>query len=875
MLAGTPLIGRERIVARAERLLNDRSGGIVLAGEGGIGKSRLASEVLRLGTERGYATASTVGTQAAASIPLGALSHLLPTRAVQGGNLLVAARAALEERAGGRALMLSVDDAHLLDNHTATLVLQLALAMPTFVVATIRAGEPVPDPIVALWKEGLAERVDVGPLDDRSIEQIAANVLGGEIDSQVAATIVDRADGNPLVARELCLAGLDAGAIEQRDGRWTLIGELGPSARVVELVGARVMGLRDDERRALDVVAHAEPLGLRMAQTLVSPEALVGLERRGLVALREDGRRREIWLSHPFYADVVRAAAGPLLAASIRGDLAAAHGPTMRRRVDIVRVATWQLESGHGDADLLLQAAHETYRARDMAGTARLAAGAWDIRPDATAGYLLGTALGFMGRQDEADAILTAATKLAVNDEEYLRVVLSHSSVLSAGLGMPDAAIALLAAGDARVTSEEARDSLRAQRAHLLAFHGDVHEALTLARPITASGTGPAVIVATMAALIAYRMNGEYDAAVQLADRVLPEHRRLWSSGLVIIPPELLELAADGIRVARGELDAVEVSDANLDVRAMPINRPVAMLRVFHAVIAAILRGKPRQAEAILERARPQASDPLASSFHAMTTLVTAQTGRAMDAARAIALAETSMQRESRTTNLLIDQARLWTLVARGRPGDARRMASEAIERAIDQQCWGTALDLAHDLARIGGVGPALEASDRIGDRVDGPLAVARRLHIDGLGHTDADRLDRASVAFEDIGAMLFAAEAAADAGRAAARGGEARRSTRLLQRAGRLAADCEGARTPALLMPSELTPLTAREREVASLAADGLPSDVIAKRLFVSVRTVDNHMQHVYQKLGIASRRDLPAALGVRDSEAARPGNE
>jgi DNA-binding CsgD family transcriptional regulator len=75
--------------------------------------------------------------------------------------------------------------------------------------------------------------------------------------------------------------------------------------------------------------------------------------------------------------------------------------------------------------------------------------------------------------------------------------------------------------------------------------------------------------------------------------------------------------------------------------------------------------------------------------------------------------------------------------------------------------------------------------------------------------------------------------------------------------------------------MPSELTPLTAREREVASLAAEGLSSDVIAKRLFVSVRTVDNHMQHVYQKLGIASRRDLPAALGIRDSEAAGPGNE
>ena len=95
MTAVLPLVGRERIVARAEQLLDEKSGGIVLVGEGGIGKSHIAREVLRLGAERGYATASTVGTLAAAGIPLGALSHLLPDLAAPGGNVLVAARTAL------------------------------------------------------------------------------------------------------------------------------------------------------------------------------------------------------------------------------------------------------------------------------------------------------------------------------------------------------------------------------------------------------------------------------------------------------------------------------------------------------------------------------------------------------------------------------------------------------------------------------------------------------------------------------------------------------------------------------------------------------------------------------------------------------------
>jgi DNA-binding CsgD family transcriptional regulator len=365
-----------------------------------------------------------------------------------------------------------------------------------------------------------------------------------------------------------------------------------------------------------------------------------------------------------------------------------------------------------------------------------------------------------------------------------------------------------------------------------------------------------------MAALIAYSMTGAYRAAISLAERVLPEHIHLWAEGLVTIPPELLELQAAGARVAMGELDAVEAPEAEPGRRSLPANRPIAILRALHACLAAILRGKPRRAQAILDRAGAVPSDPMASSADALAAMTAALTGRPDEAAGALALAESSMRRDRRTSNPIIDQARVWTLVALARPSDARRVAAQAIERSIQGLCWGTALDLTHDLARIGGPAEAMSLLVRIGDRVDGPLAATRRRHIEGLGGGDADRLEEASRAFEEIGAGLLAAEAAADAGRAARRAGEARRSARLLQRAATLASSCEGARTPALLMPEELAPLTSREREVAGLAATGLSSDRIAERLFISMRTVDNHMQHVYQKLGITSRGELSTAM-------------
>jgi DNA-binding NarL/FixJ family response regulator len=55
---------------------------------------------------------------------------------------------------------------------------------------------------------------------------------------------------------------------------------------------------------------------------------------------------------------------------------------------------------------------------------------------------------------------------------------------------------------------------------------------------------------------------------------------------------------------------------------------------------------------------------------------------------------------------------------------------------------------------------------------------------------------------------------------------------------------------------------LSSREIEVAALAATGLANKEIARRLSVSVRTVENHLQRVYEKLGVARRADLGQAL-------------
>ncbi|MFG2602816.1 LuxR C-terminal-related transcriptional regulator [Streptomyces sp. NPDC048514] len=218
----------------------------------------------------------------------------------------------------------------------------------------------------------------------------------------------------------------------------------------------------------------------------------------------------------------------------------------------------------------------------------------------------------------------------------------------------------------------------------------------------------------------------------------------------------------------------------------------------------------------------------------------------------------------------------------RGEVRDAAAWAREGLRRTPDDPGCRGELERAQDRsAETGGGRPraAVAAGDDVhalyeAVRLGTPQTAAGRLpagsvlarHAEALAHGDGPALDRVAEALQERGLLLFAAEAHAQAVRAHRDPRAARLSrTRALALAGR----CQGARTPALAGLT-LGELTARQRQIVTLAAAGLSNREIAEQLTLSVRTVGNHLYSAYTRLGTGDREALPWLVERRVASSA-----
>jgi DNA-binding CsgD family transcriptional regulator len=280
---------------------------------------------------------------------------------------------------------------------------------------------------------------------------------------------------------------------------------------------------------------------------------------------------------------------------------------------------------------------------------------------------------------------------------------------------------------------------------------------------------------------------------------------------------------------------------------------------------AALLRGRPNTARRWLAEA---AAVALESGYHgqrriALSFLVTACAW--LDDRLAVGAALADLEALEPWAFYQSDQeiGRAWAaVIVDGNPARARQILLEAAEWAGANGNRASEARVLHDIARLGDVAAVRARLDVLAELCEGLLVPAYAAHAGALADRSAYRLREAADRFESLGATLLAAEATVAAAHAHQRDGRRREAAALLGRATELTKACEGAHTPGLVTSDAPVPLTEREREIASLAAERLSSREIADRLYLSARTVDNHLQRIYAKLGVSGRAQLGELL-------------
>lgn len=843
----------------------------MLAGAAGVGKTRLAREAVAAATRTGRQARWAAATDSARSVPLGCFAHLL--RHLDPAAPAAVQRAATELMTDrpGADVVIGVDDAHLLDDMSATLVHEL-VDQGAPVVVTLRSGEPAPEAVDGLWRSdrvgGPVARLDVQALSADDTATLLGVVLDGPIEAQTADRLWTVTAGNALYLRHLVDGEIDAGRLHRTSGVWHWRGDLALCPPLRELVDARIGPLEGTVRRVVELVALAEPIGVALLGGLVEPGALVEAEQRRLITITVTGMRTEARLGHPLHGEAVREDLLTLRARRLRGELAGALAATgCRRHGDLLRLALLEIDSDRPtDPDLLVRAAVEANRLGAVALAERFSRAAKAAGAGFESELMLGYARGWQGHPEDAVDRMAAAAALASTPEQHVRAAVAQASLQWWGFGDRTAAEATLQTALSATPVVELGDELRAVLALLALYAGRTAEAAQVARAALDRGLAGAGVrprVATFAGNALAMATAVLGRPGDAADAIAP------ALAAAVQLPESAVLRAGiwcghvlGLRLAGRLADADSASAGYLtDAGSSPLmHSKAAVYR------AGVLIDQGRLAEVVVllrdTIAGLDGHDAADWIFLCQQGLATAL-GMAGDAAGAGAALRAALARRRPTVAFNEPElgiAEAWAGAAEGAVTQAIAAARAAAVQAAAREQPAVEVLALHTAVRFGDRTAAGRLAELAG-QLDTPLPAVAAVHAAALVEGDGRGLDAAATRLAELGALLAAADAAAQASTAHMRRRRKGSAALAASRARKLAA---GARTPALRAIASSLPITEREHEIATLVASGLSNQAIAERLGVSVRTVEGHIYRACAKLEVTDRAALAALVAT-----------
>jgi DNA-binding CsgD family transcriptional regulator len=904
--------GERRRIAGWLDALPERSGGLSLVGEAGIGKTVLWREAVSEAVERGWRVLVAQPAEGETILGYSAIADLLepavdelgalpdpqrealevalmrarPRHPLSEQAVAVGTAALLRRLAEGGPLLVAIDDAQWLDPSSAEALTFALRRMPPAgfgLITTIRS----PDGSLPLGLDRAEphERIDLGPLSLGALHHLLREHLDHMFGRPTLVRLSEASRGNPLFALELGRALLRSGA-EAGPGRPLPVPE---SLR--DLIAGRLDTVSPTARRVLLAVAAAPTPTVEVVEQVTSAEGLAEAEATRLVEVR-NGR---VVSAHPLVAEACYEAASTADRRAVHAALAGlARGVEERARhlalsgpvgapevaATLHEAATLAAERGAKDSavDLARLAVEHTEPGDDDRWPRLLLLGELLFRTGdsaAAVAELEAVRIGSTDRLSKARAL------------QHLAHIAWEADTAERGVALAEEGLALLDPSD----PVELRAALHTTLAGVLLSDLEAsadHSAAALELLLSSSDPDPGLLSAALvqaastdflvgrgleeerylraAALeeqtVAPRL-AEGALACLAADRKYADHLDRARADLLALLGRAESEDESSVPYALSHLPQLELWAGNWDEAEGWARRHLelaermgqsAQLRQanFNLALVASYRGEGASArglaEELLSDARADGDTWSEASACALLGFVSASDGDPAGAARhlgrwndiylAMGLVEPGRRR------LMADY--LESLVSIGELDEARAQLEdfEVLSARVDRPSGlGQAARVRAVLA--GAEGDMDRAQQAVADghaayaRVGLPFDRARLLLIEGglqrrlrqkRGAREAFTAARDT--FEALGAVAFAARAAAELDRV----------------------------DPA---PGGVVDLTPTEQRVARLLAEGRTVRAVAELAFMSPKTVEAHLTRVYRKLGISSRAELGARLG------------
>ncbi|MBJ7330298.1 MAG: AAA family ATPase [Solirubrobacteraceae bacterium] len=794
-----------------------------------------------------------------------------------------------------RPLLITVDDAHWADLPSLRFLAYLARRLGDLSVMLLVATRPpasADGPLVELTAARAGHHLTPAPLSEQAIAALAA-AAGDEVLPEVVRALHASSGGNPFFAGQMlselarsaqrtddpatatAIAGLGPSAISRAllvrlsspavrvAGAAAVLGHRSPAELVAEIAGLPAGQAAEAMRELRHARVFAEDAATcAFTHPVVRESILAGLDagERGALHAGAAQRLHETGAAHDRVAGhLVDAPAGTLpesgaiLRAAGLEALAGGDAPTAARLLRRAREEDPALPGLDGELGRALLRAGETVEARELLRRAARAADDLPVRAGLLSSAMEATA-ALEGPVAAADEVRGVLADWPADDRSRL-ILDARLAQLSSFVfeGLPGSGRHLAQFADLEADSVEARMLLSMLCQRALNGGEPAVRVVELGRRALAGGAlcadlATSIVPWTIATAATANADGIEDAEAEIR-----RARALLAAGGS--PVDFASIAGATAHLAwrLGDLGRCD-AEAAACLQALRLAEPSPMADAMRAVTTRFA------ALCAIERGDLDAAGEVLAAHDAFPPVDTVPVARLVEAHAALALArdEPAIAREharrlrdaearAGAANVTVPWRVLLALAAErlGDDDEARELASEQLATA---RRWGAPKEIGEALMLEARLHPdrrlaALEEAVDLLEPSPARLTLAHALR--RLG--EALRVDRRRT---DARAPLERAAELADACGA----------TALRQHA--IEAFASLGDTPRKLQFSGVDSLTASERRVAELAAGGLTNRDIARELYVTPKTVENHLGRSYVKLGISGRRELRAVV-------------